>query len=130
MNRYLRYALKAACHHTFDEKLRSRHCAVLVDGQRILGASFNDLKSHPVTEPYHRKFGRPGSTIHAEMASVINAPWNTDIAGKTVYVVRINARGKPMMSMPCDMCRMFLRDYGIKRAVFTIDSTDEGSIEF
>jgi len=42
-----------------------------------------------------------------------------------LYVARVNNRGEQKMSRPCPQCMQLLIDAGIKRVVYTIDSTIE-----
>lgn len=46
--------------------------------------------------------------------------------GSIIYVARIGRNGKIAMAKPCRRCTILLRNAGIKRAVYTINSTNYG----
>lgn len=63
-------------------------------------------------------------SVHAEVAA-LRAWGGTNLRNATLYVARIGRDGTPMMSKPCANCQQALRDAGVKKVVYTIDSEME-----
>lgn len=57
---------------------------------------------------------------HAEMAALRRCKRTK---GATIYVARINSRGQQRMSKPCPKCMRLIKQAGIKRVVYTIESS-------
>jgi deoxycytidylate deaminase len=86
-----------------------RHGSVLVKGGRVLSVGFNKPQNLS-TIPLHKY------TIHAEEDAINKASLTR---GATLYVARINKRGKAMLSMPCKACMAVLEKNEIKLVVYT-----------
>lgn len=99
---------------------KNRHGAVVVSGGRVIGTGVNKRRNHPdwVDSPTTQ------AGIHAEMAALRDCG-NTPIAGGTIYVGRMGRNGFPLMSKPCKNCQRALREAGIRKIVYTIDSSME-----
>lgn len=97
-------------------KCNQRHGAVIKVGGRIIGIGINVDKNHPnnVNDPATQ------AAVHAEIAA-LKACGNTSVAGGTIYVARINKKGSPLMSKPCQRCQEAIKNAGIKKIVYTID---------
>lgn len=57
---------------------------------------------------------------HAEMAALRRCKRTK---GSTLYVARVNRRGQERMSRPCPKCMKLLKDAGVKKVIYTIDSS-------
>lgn len=62
------------------------------------------------------------SSVHAECAA-LQACRKADLKGATIYVARINKKGTPLMSKPCERCEATLREAGVNKMVWTLDSS-------
>lgn len=106
-----RYLITASC---FDKK-----------GKLLSVANNSYTKSHPKQKHYAIKAGQGyRQTLHAEIAALIRSK------GKTVHtllVQRFDSSGNPKLASPCPVCMEAIREYGVKRVVFT---TDQGKEEF
>lgn len=58
---------------------------------------------------------------HAEMAALRRAKRTN---GAVIYVARVNRQGRERMSRPCPKCMVLLRQAGIKKICYTIDSSE------
>lgn len=84
--------------------------AVIVRRGKPVSLACNVLKSHPK----HRDYPPNVISIHAEHRAVLLA--QTDIAGATMYIAR---QGGNNISMPCETCRAYLVEAGIRTIVYT-----------
>jgi deoxycytidylate deaminase len=91
-----------------------RHGTVIAKGSRILGFGVNSTKTHP-------KSCSRFKTIHSEHQALINAGLN-EIEGAIAFVYRETKDGNPAMSKPCSSCETLLKQAGIKRVYFSLDS--------
>lgn len=57
---------------------------------------------------------------HAEMAALRRA---TRTRGAVAYIARVNHAGEERMSRPCPKCMALLKQAGIKKICYTIDSS-------
>lgn len=118
----LRRAIKLALNHP-ETGIDYRHAAVLAKGNRIISYGVNSSRTHPSAPSGHWT-----RTLHAELAALL--PFGTvryrpgtrsELAGVTLYIARVDARGKPAMSMPCKFCHILIRKSKITRIVYTVD---------
>jgi len=65
------------------------------------------------------KYKRFPTSIHAEVAAIINA--RTDLTGATLVVVRLNRHGELMHSLPCVHCFSYIVYVGIKKIVYVTE---------
>lgn len=127
--KYLCYAIKAA----EMSSCTSRHGAVLVKNGNVLAIGVNAMKNDPLyVDPQKRNVVPPNvlimdmMSVHAEEA-VIRA--NKEEANNAViYIARISAKGEPVLSKPCASCQKMLKEYGVKKAIWTI-ADDESEAE-
>lgn len=118
-NKFLQYALESARSHDYAKSLDYQLCAVIVSGGRILSVGFNKHNTNGLTERY--KIKDHTCSVHAEIAAVAKARKKIRLEGSKIYVVRIHRDGTPAMAKPCEMCQHVLFNYGIKKAIFTVD---------
>ncbi len=93
---------------------RQRHGCVVVRNGNILSFGWNVDINHPAQmSPEHIK---ARASLHAEMRALSTV---ANTKGVTLYVARINRKGKPLMSKPCVRCQDALQSYGVKRVMHT-----------
>lgn len=95
-----------------------KHGAIIVKGGHTIAVGVNRLTNHPD----HVEDPKVQSSVHAEIAA-LNACRKTDLNGASIYVARIYKSGEPAMSKPCENCQKALRERGIKKVYYTIDSS-------
>jgi len=97
-----------------------KHGAIIRKGGRILGRGINSDRNNPnlVADP------KTQAAVHAEVAA-IRAAGNTDLRGATLFVARANRQGEARMSKPCENCQKAMKARGIKKVIYTIDSSIE-----
>ncbi len=80
-------------------------------------------KTHPTQAKYAQKIGKVDAIyLHAEIDALVKChkkPY-------AVFVVRFNKRGQPMMAKPCPICRLAMKEAGVKKVVYT---THDGSMK-
>jgi len=98
-------------------KYRHQHGAIIVKNGNVISQGVNYKVNNPrqITDP------KTGAGIHAEVAA-IKASRGADLNGAVIYVARVSKCGDPVMSKPCDRCQNSLREAGIKKVYYTIDS--------
>jgi len=111
---FLKIAKKLALKTT---ECKRQFGAVIVRRNRVVAMGRN-RKSHPkVPRAFgqlneHRYYG-----LHAEIGALLKC--NFDIRGCIIYVYGQNIRsGKPVYAKPCELCTPFIKERGIKSAVF------------
>ena len=95
---------------------KANHGAVIVRGGRILSMGFNSVEQRAETNHEY---------MHAEMHAIISARCD-NLKGSKIYVFREDKYGFINNSRPCDKCQKMLKEYGIKRAIYTIDEKTYG----
>lgn len=96
--------------------VREKHGAVAVRGGRVVGVGVNSYQNdHNLFDilPFNR-------TTHAEQACLRAIGENA--RGAVMYVARVNRDGEEKMSKPCSMCQKALREAGVRKVVYTIES--------
>lgn len=114
---YFSGAVKLAIKEAKKSKYEQRVGAVIIKRKSILSCGHN--YSHKSVKKLHPRFRLYKNSIHAEVDCIIKARRN--LAGTTMYVVRINNRGQLMNSKPCKHCFMYIEHAGIKRVYYSID---------
>ena len=93
---------------------KQKHGAVIYKGGRVLAVGINSTRNqHPTMEIEAVNY-----TYHAEIAA-IRAAGRESVKDSTLYIARINRRGNPVYSGPCEECMNRVFSTGIKRVVFT-----------
>ena len=87
----------------FPKERSYRHCAIVVRGGAILSVGVN-----------------AGST-HAEVAALEQLAWS-ERRGTTVYSLRIRKDGSLAMGKPCVRCMAYMREYGVKKIVYSLSN--------
>ena len=62
--------------------------------------------------------------LHSEVACLLRAK---GVYVHTLKIERYDINGNPKLSWPCPSCQLFIKNYGVKRVIFT---TEEGFKEW
>jgi deoxycytidylate deaminase len=109
---WLQLAQTAALHSNFNIKVGS----VIVQRGTPIAIGFNKIKSHP----RWCNVGKFSQTIHAEISALMTVA-KRDLSGSTIFVYRAHKNGTPALARPCANCQAILKEYGIKRMVYSIN---------
>lgn len=113
--------LRAEHEELLKTDLTAFHCAILVAGGSILSVGFNKPKLNSFVSVYAH---HPDvQTIHAEVDAILQVRRKTDLTGCKIFVAKLGRNGEVGNSCPCAMCHEALRNYGIKRAYYTVNET-------
>lgn len=131
MNKFFRIARQNASEHNY-EGVEFRLCSVIVRGGSIVSVGFNKRNTNGFVDYYSdlakAQRGFCEST-HSEMDAVLQAREKTDLRGCKIYVVRIKENDIFGLAKPCEICEHVLFNYGIKKAYYTIDETNFGTMK-
>lgn len=95
--------------------------AVITDRKgRILSAGCNSYnKTHPRQVYYAEMVGKQHKIyLHAELDAIIKLN-HVQEKPYTIYIARVNKKGQPVCSKPCEICQMAIKDAGIKNVIYT-----------
>lgn len=95
---------------------KQQHGAIIIKGGSVLSVGVNCNKNDPTFIGEATK----NWSVHAEIAA-LRVLKDTNLKNATIYIARINKRGKPMMSKPCPKCEKAIKNAGITKIVYTID---------
>lgn len=110
--------LDIAHDHALKSVLRYRVGAVIYGSKFVYGYGFNQAKTHPVYNKWHKL----STHTHAEARALLRAvraaaddhvPWHY----LSIAVVRLDKHERRGVSYPCKHCFAMLRDAGINRFV-------------
>jgi dCMP deaminase len=116
---FLRFAYKQLNKSTcFHYKI----AAIIVNNHQIYAIGTNQAKTHPLQKnQFHQD--RCGSSIHAELDCLIKCRYDK-INGATIYVCRKLKNGNFALAKPCYLCEFLLKQYGIKKVIYSIGPTE------
>ena len=132
MHKFLKMAWKRALSHQFPENQGFRHCAVLASGSKLMAIGYNRSGwSSEQAYKYNTK-KLDCCTVHADVDALLKLKNRDASKGATIYVIRVTRKGELAMSKPCPMCSMILKEHGVRKAVFSIDSDNNtfGVVDF
>lgn len=113
--------LRSEYEEMMKTELTAFHCAILVSGGSVLSVGVNKHKLNSFVAVYAH---HPDvQTIHAEIDAILQVRRKTDLTGSKIYVAKLGRNGEVGNSCPCAMCCEALRNYGIKRAYYTVNET-------
>lgn len=96
--------------------------AVLVKKNRVISWGINRMdRSHPIQARYSRMPFLTG--LHAEIHSCLGVE-PRHLEGATLYVARLLKNNRTALALPCEACRTFLEDSGVKKVYYTEDSNN------
>lgn len=104
-------------------KGKQRICAVACDKRgRVLSVGVNSyIKTNPTMKHYAIKAGNPEAQyVHAEVAALVALSYNDRQKVHKVFVSRVMKNGETGLAMPCPICQLALKEYGIKEVSYTI----------
>lgn len=108
--------IKAAIDEANKSVYKQRMGAVIFNHKRIIARGYN--KSLSWAQNHHPRFRRFATSIHAEIATILNA--RTDLKGFDMVVVRINNHGELRNGMPCIYCLSYLSFVKIRRCYYSL----------
>ena len=111
LNKAIELALTSQCNP------RTRHGAIIVAGGRALGRGVNKDRNNPEFV----KCGPADYAVHAEIVA-LRSCGNTPVKGGKIYIARVGSKGLPAMSKPCSRCMAALKNAGITKIIYTIES--------
>jgi len=129
MRKFLKMAESLANSHTYDTGLEYNLCAIIVKSGKPVSIGFNSRSTNQFVEHYaNLARGRRDFCLstHAEMDAVLKVRNKTDLNGCKIYVARVLKLGGVAMSRPCEICEQVLFNYGIKRAIYTVNNNEYG----
>jgi deoxycytidylate deaminase len=105
---------------------KKRVGSILLNKKRIIAAACNyDKKTHPIQKKYanlacniHKKSELSQKIyLHSEILCLIRAKEYAD----TIIIARVGGHGKSKLSnsRPCQLCTLFLKEYGIKKVHYS-----------
>lgn len=99
-----------------------KHGAIIVKNGNPIGIGMNYTINDPafLSDPVAMKH----AAVHAEVAA-LRACKKVNTKGAIAYVARVLKNGEPRMSKPCPACQKVLKEAGIKKVFYTIDSEME-----
>ncbi|QOE32383.1 deoxycytidylate deaminase [Klebsiella phage Muenster] len=84
---------------------------------RVLSTKTNSYtQTHPVQKKFAVRAGRCEAVwLHAEIRCLLAA--RKDV--HTLLIARINKEGLPVPAKPCSVCELAIKEYGVKRVIYT-----------
>lgn len=98
---------------------RQKHGAVITKGGRVLSVGINSYRNYPTT--VLGGGSADAFSTHAEVAA-IKAARKSDLKGATLWVARVSSLGA-RLSAPCQSCMDVIMSSGVKRVVFTTNTS-------
>jgi deoxycytidylate deaminase len=102
---------------------QQRICAVVCDKRgRVLSVGVNSYqKSHPIQAKYaEQAWNVCAQYIHAEVAALVALSYNDRQKVHKIFVSRVMKNGETGLAMPCSICQLALKDFGIKEVSYTV----------
>jgi deoxycytidylate deaminase len=128
-NRNIRYFNIAKQISQLSDFDRHHIGCVIVYKSYVLSIGFNTNKTHPIQMEYnkYRNFNNPNNVRHKLHAEIM-ALWkirnlNIDFSKIEVYTYRENKNGNKALAAPCQACRKYIKDMGIKNVYYTGDGS-------
>lgn len=97
------------------------HWTYLVDNNEIISIGINRAHEPPRWMGYHRQNGTFKPKWHSEADAIHRLRHHID--SFIAVNIRLNRKGEPRMSMPCQCCYKLLQANRCKRIYFTTSST-------
>lgn len=94
--------------------MKSQHAALLVAGGKVLSVGINTQRNDVAPHIAHIEVSN-----HAEYNAIRGYGTEYDLSKMTLYVVRIDYKGRPMFSRPCIYCTDLIRRLELKAVIHT-----------
>lgn len=111
----LEYARKKATETPY-QRGQQRVYAVITDkrGKKIAESSNSYCKSHPTQAIFAKLCGKSDKIyLHAEIAAMLKVR-NNNKKDLTLHIARVDSKGNPLPSAPCEICALAAEVFGIK----------------
>ena len=107
---------------TYSDYKRIHIGSCIIKKHSIISTGCNQNKSHPIQNKYNHelKFKKHKDCLHAEIDALIKA--SKEANGATMYIFRRGLDNIYRNCKPCPACMKMIKDYGIKRVVYTIEN--------
>lgn len=104
-----------------ESKLRVRVGAMLIGPeQQLMPEQVAHGWNKRIEHPYILRYGYPEwSTMHAELAALLDADWL--VCGGTMYVMRLLRNGDWGLAKPCTHCMTALVECGVSEVWYTLE---------
>lgn len=132
MLKHLNIADKYCIEHEYDDSLEYHLCAVIVRGGSVVSVGYNKKGTNAFVEHFaDLARGKRDYCLstHAELDAIVKARNKTDLRGCKIYVVRRKLSGGYGMARPCAICQYALFNYGIKKAYYSINDNEYGTMK-
>ena len=93
--------------------------AVLFDGNHVVAARHNELKTHPLLTRFSEFPFK-----HAESSCILHAGFMASY-GSSLAVSRVKRDGSVALAKPCAACQAIIKKAGIRRVFYTTDTKPE-----
>ena len=121
-NNDLKYSKLAETMATYSDYKRIHIGSCIIKKHSVISTGCNQNKSHPIQNKYNHelKFKKHKDCLHAEIDALIKA--SKEANGATMYIFRRGLDNIYRNCKPCPACMKMIKDYGIKRVVYTIEN--------
>lgn len=98
---------------------------VIAQKNKVLSASFNSTKTHPLQKKMNKERFEVDNTPHSLHAEIHALSYlidcDIDWKGSVLYTARKRKDGHYGMARPCPSCMKLIKKLGIKNIVYTTD---------
>ena len=113
MEKFISYCLRKGWYG------KRRVVCFALNGRRVVFIGHNSFcSSSRIQRTYAARNSSERKYRHAEAAALGGRLGRLGIIDGLV-VVRLNARGEPVMAKPCEICQQIIKDYGVKNVEWT-----------
>lgn len=103
---------------------RARVGAVIANKHKILSSGCNELRGFNI----HSSKKKWENSLHAEQAAILKLLKQNkqrELVGSVIYVSRIKKDGSMGLAKPCSFCDALIRAVGIKKVVYSTETSVE-----
>ena len=112
----------------------SRHAAAVMYKGKVISIGFSQYKTHPYAVKYQKN--ESAITLHAEVDAIYKATKRLTeqemkkatlivVRTKTIVGKRHRLSDHVWYSKPCEGCEQCIKDHGIKKVVYSVDSEED-----
>ena len=102
---------------------KQRLCSVITDRKgNILSIGQNSyVKTHPLQATVAKRAGKEESCfLHSEIAALVKLKGKDKKRANKMYIARLMKNGETGLAMPCSICQLALKEYGVKEVSYTV----------